>query len=250
MKVIPSILPAKPSGRVVVIGAGKASARMAEAVESVWGSCDGLVITRYGYGRELLGIRVVEAAHPIPDVEGFKATKEMISIVSALGKDDFVLSLISGGGSSLLCAPIDGLSLNDKQAINHELLSSGAPIGSMNIVRKHLSKVKGGQLAAYCYPAKMLNLSISDVPGDNLSDIASGVTCGENSKSNDALAIIRQFKLEFPRNVMAALRNGSSVVSPNDHRLKYVQNNIISAPIQSLNAARELAISKLSLIHI
>ena len=148
----------------MVIGAGKASARMAEAVESVWGACDGLVITRYGYSRELLGIRVVEAAHPIPDIEGFKATKEIISIVNGLGKDDFVLSLISGGGSSLLCAPIDGVSLNDKQAVNQVLLSSGAPIGSMNIVRKHLSKIKGGQLAAYCYPAKMLNLSISDVP--------------------------------------------------------------------------------------
>ena len=244
MKVIPLVLPEKPSGRVVVIGAGKASARMAEAVESVWGACDGLVITRYGYSRELLGIRVVEAAHPIPDIEGFKATKEIISIVNGLGKDDFVLSLISGGGSSLLCAPIDGLSLNDKQAVNQALLSSGAPIGSMNIVRKHLSKIKGGQLAAYCYPAKMLNLSISDVPGDSLSDIASGVTCGENSSSKDALEIIRRFKLKFPRNVMTALTKKSSVVPLNDHRLKYVQNNIISAPFQSLNAARELASSK------
>ena len=182
MQMIALHLPAKPKGRVVVIGAGKASARMAEAVEAAWGPCEGLVITRYGYGRPCNGIEIVEAAHPVPDDAGLQATARMLDLLSGLGKDDFVLALISGGASSLLVAPAGKISLAEKQAINAALLACGAPIGKMNIVRKHLSRVKGGQLAAAAYPAKMLSLIISDVPGDDPAFIGSGPTVGDITK--------------------------------------------------------------------
>src|SRR5690606_37066808 len=176
-------------GRVVVVGAGKASARMAEAVEAAWGPCEGLVITRYGHARPCQSIEIVEAAHPVPDAAGVAATERMLALLSSLGEDDFVLTLISGGASSLLCAPAPGLTLDDKKAINAALLASGAPIGEMNLVRKHLSRVKGGQLAAAAYPASMLCLMISDVPGDEPAIIGSGPTVAEDSASSTARAI-------------------------------------------------------------
>ncbi|MDZ4134420.1 MAG: glycerate-2-kinase family protein, partial [Paracoccaceae bacterium] len=158
-------LPPRPAGRVVVIGAGKASARMAEAVEAAWGPCEGLVITRYGYARPCQRIEIVEAAHPVPDAAGLTATARMLDLVQGLGADDFVLALISGGASALLIAPAGTITLAEKQAVNAALLASGAPIDRMNTLRKHLSRVKGGQLAAAAYPARMLALLISDVPG-------------------------------------------------------------------------------------
>ena len=241
MITVPAALPPKPPGRVVVVGAGKASARMAEAVESVWGPCDGLIITRYGYARPTRGIEVVEASHPVPDAAGQQATARMLDLLEGLGEDDFVLALISGGGSALLCAPAGDMTLDAKKAVNRALLESGAPIAQMNIVRKHLSRVKGGQLAAAAHPARMLALMISDVPGDNPADIASGGTVGEVSTAADALSIIGKYKIDLPASAKAVLAGGSSVVPPGDTRLSRVENRVISAPAQSLEAAKRLA---------
>ena len=241
MELVPAHLPRRPAGRFLVIGAGKASARMAEAVEAALGPCEGLVITRYGYGRPTRGIEIALAAHPVPDAAGVAATARMLQMVSGLGPDDAVLALISGGGSALLCAPADGLTLQDKQAVNRALLASGAPIGEMNVVRKHLSAVKGGQLAAACHPARLLTLLISDVPGDDPAEIASGPTVGEASSAADALAILERHRVEVPAAVREALHRGSGVVAPGDPRLARAETRIIAAPAQSLAAAAEMA---------
>ncbi|WP_370199659.1 glycerate kinase [Roseibium sp.] len=241
MQSLGAFLPEKPAGRVVVIGAGKASARMAEAVENIWGPCEGLVITRYGYARPCEGIEIVEAAHPVPDEMGFVATKRMIELVSGLGENDYVLALMSGGASALLIAPAGEISLAEKQAVNQALLASGAPIGQMNVVRKHLSRVKGGQLAAAAYPAKMLALLISDVPGDNPAEIGSGPTVGDTSTTADAKAILEQWKIAVPASVQQVLAAGSGLLKPDDEKLGRVSNVIFAAPSQSLEAARTLA---------
>ncbi|VAW23099.1 D-glycerate 2-kinase [hydrothermal vent metagenome] len=238
---VPDALPTKPGGRVVVVGAGKASARMAEALESVWGPCEGLVITRYGYGRPTAGIEIVEASHPVPDQVGADATRRMLELLHPLGKDDFVLALISGGGSALLCAPAGEISLAEKQAINAALLASGAAIDQMNIVRKHISRVKGGQLAAAAFPAKMLALLISDVPGDDPAFIASGPTVGDNSTPGDALEILENFNIAIPQSVREVLSGKSAVLAPRAKQLSRVENRIIAAPSQSLEAAASLA---------
>jgi hydroxypyruvate reductase len=223
-----------------VIGAGKASARMAEAVEAAWGPCEGLVITRYGHGRPTRRIEVVEAAHPVPDAAGLQATGRMLDLVAGAGPDDFVLALISGGASALLCAPAEGLTLADKQAVNAGLLASGAPISAMNTVRKHLSRVKGGQLAALAHPAELLALMISDVPGDAPGLIGSGPTVGEASTPAEAAAILRQWQVPVPGAVLAAL-DRSGVVAPGDPRLARVTNLVCAAPAQSLAAAADQA---------
>ena len=241
MRVVAAHLPPRPKGRLVVIGAGKANARMAEAVEAHYGPCEGLVITRYGYGRPCEGIEIVEAAHPVPDAAGEAATRRMLDLVSGLGPDDLVLALISGGGSALLCAPADGLTLDDKIDVNRALLASGAPIGEMNVVRKHLSRVKGGQLAAACHPARLLTLLISDVPGDDPAAIASGPTVGEASTAKDALAILNDRRISMPTAVRAVLERGSSVLIPDDPRLNRATTRIIAAPSQSLDAAARMA---------
>lgn len=241
MRSLAAHLPPKPSGRVVVIGAGKASARMAEAVEAAWGPCEGLVITRYGYERPCQGIRIVQAAHPVPDAAGIAATGAMLDLVSCLGADDFVLALISGGASALLVAPVAGVTLAEKQALNAGLLASGAPIDRMNTVRKHLSRVKGGQLAAAACPARMLTLMISDVPGDDPAMIGSGPTVGEASTPADALGILDRWRVPVPDAVRQALARGSSVVAPGDPRLAHVENRIYAAPAQSLRAAEVMA---------
>lgn len=237
MQTIPKYLPEKPAGRMVVVGAGKASARMAEAVESVWGPCDGLVLTRYGYARPTQCIEIVEAAHPVPDQAGLDATRRLLKLVDNLGPDDFVLSLISGGGSALFCAPVEGIDLADLQAVNRELLKSGAPIGQMNTIRKHLSRITGGQLAAQAYPATMLSLMISDVAGDNPADIASGATVGEDTTPKEALDIVETYKMSLPNSVIKVLKLGSHIVPTGDPRLANVTNKIISAPKMSLEAA-------------
>lgn len=231
----------KPSGRVVVVGAGKASARMAEAVEAAWGACEGLVITRYGHGRPLHGIEVVEAGHPVPDAAGEAGTARMLRLLEGLGPEDFVLALISGGASALLVAPREGVTLEDKRAVNAGLLASGAPISAMNLVRKHLSRVKGGQLAATAYPARMLTLLISDVPGDDPAVIGSGPTVGEASSPTDAQAILRRWGIEPPPAVHAALSRSSGVVPPGDPRLSRTETWVIAAPAQSLAAAAGMA---------
>lgn len=241
MRLLARFLPERPTGRVIVVGAGKASARMAEAVEAAWGPCEGLVITRYGYSRPCRGIEIVEAAHPVPDENGLAATARMLELVKTAGEGDFVLALISGGASALLVAPADGVTLAEKQAVNAALLASGAPIDRMNTVRKHLSRVKGGQLAAAAYPARMLSLLISDVPGDDPAFIGSGPTVGDASTPDEARAILKQWKIEFPASVSAALASPSRVLAPTDPRLSRVENVIYAAPKQSLAAAAELA---------
>jgi len=241
MRSLARFLPAKPQGRLVVIGAGKASARMAEAVEAEWGPCDGLVITRYGYGRPCRGIEIVEAAHPVPDQAGVEATRRMLALLSDLTGDDTVLALISGGASALLCAPAEGMTLAEKQQVNAALLASGAPISAMNTLRKHLSRVKGGQLAAAAYPAKMLALMISDVPGDDPALIGSGPTVGDASTPDDARAILVRWAIPVPPSARAALAR-SAVVPPGDPRLSRTESVIYAAPAQSLAAAADLAV--------
>lgn len=234
-------LPPRPAGRVVVVGAGKASARMAEALEAHWGPCEGLVITRHGYARPCRQIEIVEAAHPVPDRAGQEATARMLKLLQGLGRDDFVLALISGGASALLTAPVEGVSLEDKKAINAALIASGAPIDRINTVRKHLSAVKGGQLAAAAHPARLLALIISDVPGDDPALIGSGPTVGCASSSQDALRILEEWQIKAPQAVVRALQAKSQVVAPDDPRLSHVQNVIYAAPAQSLAAAEQLA---------
>lgn len=241
MRALAVHLPPRPAGRVVVVGAGKASARMAEAVEAAWGRCQGLVITRYGHGRPCRGIEIVEAGHPVPDEAGAHATRRMIAMLAGLGRDDFVLVLISGGASALLVAPVEGVTLDDKRAVTQGLLASGAPIDRMNTVRKHLSQVKGGQLAAAAYPARLLCLMISDVPGDDPAFIGSGPTLGDGSTTADARAVLRKWKVRVPASVTTALNRASGVVPPADERLSRTGNVICAAPSQSLAAAAEMA---------
>ena len=241
MRALARHLPPKPAGRVVVVGAGKASARMAEAVEAAWGPCEGLVITRYGYARPCRGIEIVEAAHPVPDAAGAAATARMLALLAGLGADDFVLALMSGGASALLVAPVEGVSLAEKQAVNAALLASGAPIDKMNTVRKHLSRVKGGQLAAAAFPAQMLALMISDVPGDDPAFIGSGPTVGDATTPADARAILKHWAVPVPPAVQAALARPSGVIAPGDPRLARTRNHVFAAPAQSLEAAADLA---------
>lgn len=241
MLCVPGALPPKPPGRVVVIGAGKASARMAEALETAWGPCEGLVITRYGYARPTQGIEIAEAAHPVPDQAGTNATRRMLELLDGLGADDFVVALISGGGSALLNAPAGDITLQEKQALTQALLASGAPIGDINGIRKEISAVKGGRLAAAAYPARMLALMISDVPGDNPGDIASGPTVGYSGDAARAVATLARWNVTAPDAIRRYLEAGGDPVLPDDPRLSKVENRVIAAPSQSLDAARETA---------
>ena len=240
MTTLRHFLPERPVGRVVVVGAGKASARMAEAIENYWGPCEGIVLTRYGYSRACRGIKIIEAAHPVSDISGVEGTIEILKLLSGLEEGDFVVCLISGGASALLVAPRDEITLDDLQILNKLLLNSGTPISSINTLRKHLSKVKGGQLAAIAYPAQMLCLMISDVPGDDPGYIGSGPTVGVTSKPKDALGLLSQWNIAAPNSISLALSGSSLVVPPDDVRLSRVVNQICAAPIQSLNAAAEL----------
>ncbi|WP_430448230.1 glycerate kinase type-2 family protein [Rhodophyticola sp.] len=241
MRSLSAYLPPKPSGRVVVVGAGKASARMAEAVERAWGPCEGLVITRYGYARACQGIEIVEAAHPVPDEAGEVATRRMLALLHSLGEEDFVLALISGGGSALLTAPAAGITLAEKRALTQALLASGASIGDINGIRKEVSAVKGGRLAAAAYPARMLALMISDVPGDNPGDIASGPTVGYRGDAVRALATLDRWGVTPPDAIGDFLAAGGDPVRPDDPRLSRVENVVYAAPSQSLAAAAEMA---------
>ena len=240
---LPPHLPTRPKGRTIVIGAGKASAAMARALEDHWdGPLEGLVITRYGYEVACERIQIVQAAHPVPDAAGLRATQHIQELVSGLTADDLVIALISGGGSSLLVAPGDGLTLQDKQALNTALLKSGATISEMNCVRRHLSAIKGGRLAAACHPAQVLTLLISDVPGDNPIDIASGPTVADPTTCADALAIINRYRIELPPAVRALLDSGAGEsVKPGDARLARAETRMITAPQMALEAAAQVA---------
>ncbi len=235
-------LPARPAGRVVVVGAGKASARMAQAVEQAWdGPLSGLVVTRYGHAVPCAHIEVTEAAHPVPDAAGERAARRILELAAGLGADDLLLALISGGGSALLALPAPGITLADKQAINTALLRSGASIATMNLVRKHLSQIKGGRLAAAAFPATTVGLLISDVPGDDPAVIASGPTVPEASTPAQALAALAAFQVPVPPAVQAHLESTPGCPGPQDQRLARVTNHVIAAPQQSLLAAAAVA---------
>jgi len=241
MRCVPAALPPRPAGRVLVVGAGKASARMAEAVEGIWGPCEGVVIVPDGHGRRTRGIEIAEASHPVPDDRGVAATARVRRLVTGLGADDFVLALISGGGSALLVEPAGAITLAEKSAVTRALLASGAPIGQMNVVRKHLSRVKGGQLAAAAHPARLLTLAISDVPGDDPAVIASGPTVGEPATPAEARAILDRWGIDVPDSVAAVLAGPSSVCPPGASELARTETRVIAAPSQSLAAAADRA---------
>ena len=243
-------LPSPPKGRTLVLGAGKAGGAMAQAVEALWPAgapLSGLVVTRYHHTPPRPAglaerIEVVEAAHPVPDAAGLAAAHRILQLTEGLTKDDLVLCLISGGGSSLLTMPCDGLTLEDKQRINRQLLHSGAHIGEMNTVRKHLSAIKGGRLAAACAPARVVTLTISDVPGDDVSVIASGPTVADASTCAEALDILRRYGIEVPETVRQQLEAGTlETPKPGDPRLTRCETHLIATPQQSLDAAAEAA---------
>ena len=240
---VPPHLPAAPKGRLIVIGAGKASAAMAQAVEKHWpGELSGLVVTRYGYGVPCERIEIVEASHPVPDAAGMAAAQRMLALVGGLSADDTVLCLISGGGSSLLALPLAGITLADKQELNRSLLASGATIGEMNCVRRHLSAIKGGRLAAACHPAQVLTLAISDVPGDKPGDIASGPTVADATTCDDALDIVRRYGIALPASIREVLDSGrGESVKPGDARLAGARLELIATPQMALEAAAEVA---------
>ena len=242
-RTVPGHLPAPPKGRTIVLGAGKASAAMAKAVEDNWpGPIGGLVVTRYGHSVPCKQIQIVEAAHPIPDAAGEAAARRILDLALDAGPDDLVLCLISGGGSALLTLPSEGLTLADKQAINKALLASGADIGQMNVVRKHLSAIKGGWLAAAAHPAKVVSLLISDIPGDDPAAIASGPTVADSSTITDARAVLARYGIEPPPAVRAHLaRAAEETPKPGDPRLAAVENLMIAMPQRSLEAAAAVA---------
>ncbi|MBK6850973.1 MAG: glycerate kinase [Burkholderiales bacterium] len=243
-------LPSPPTGRTLVIGAGKAGGAMAAALDAAWPAdapIGGLVITRYhhvppAYAARPGRIEVIEAAHPVPDAAGLAATRRIIDLARGLTADDLVICLISGGGSALLCQPAEGISLAEKQAVNKALLKCGANIGEMNTVRKHLSAVKGGRLGAMCAPARVLTLTISDVPGDDPAVIASGPTVPDETSCAEALAIIDRYHITLPPAARAGLESGTfESPKPGDARFAGHHLAMIATPQQSLEAAAALA---------
>jgi glycerate 2-kinase len=240
---VPPYLPPLSGGRLIVIGAGKASAEMARTVERHWpGPLSGLVVTRYGYAVPCERIEIVEAAHPVPDEAGLLAARRIMELARGLRSDDTVLCLISGGGSALLPLPLEGVTLADEQAVSRALLRSGATISEMNCVRRHLSAIKGGRLAAACYPARVITLLISDVPGDNACDIASGPTVGDPTSCADALAIINRYGIELPVSVRDILESGrGESIKPGDQRLSNSEVHMVATPQMALEAAAAVA---------
>ncbi len=243
-------LPKPPKGRTIVLGAGKAGGAMAQAVEAHWPAdapLEGLVVTRYHHTPPRPAglnqrIDVVEASHPVPDAAGLAAALRIMAMTQGLTKDDLVLCLISGGGSALLTLPVQGLTFADKQRINQELLNSGASIGEMNCVRKHLSQIKGGRLAAACAPAHVVTLTISDVPGDDPSVIASGPTVPDATTCAEALAILQRYHIDIPAAVQAGLRNAThETPKPGDARFAGHVVHMTATPQQSLQAAAAVA---------
>ncbi|GBD44542.1 Putative hydroxypyruvate reductase [bacterium HR40] len=242
-RVIPPHLPEPPKGRTIVLGAGKASARMAQVIEEHWrGPVEGLVVTAYGHAVPCRRIEIVEAAHPVPDEAGMRAAQRILELARSAGEEDLVLAAISGGGSALLTLPAPGLSLADKQAVNRELLRCGATIREINTVRRHLSAIKGGRLAAAAFPARTLALLISDVPGDDPAVIASGPTVPDPTTCADALAVLERYGIRPPPAVREHLeRCHDESPKPGDPRLARAETRIVARPLASLLAAAEVA---------
>jgi len=240
-KLIAQHLPPPPRGRTVVIGAGKAAARMAEAVEQHWqGELSGLVVTRYAHGAPTSRIEVIEAGHPVPDEAGVRAATRMLELVQGLTEDDLVLCLMSGGGSALLSLPAPGITAEEKRDINRQLLRSGAPIGEMNCVRRHLSAVKGGRLALACHPARVLTLVVSDVPGDDPAVVASGPTVPDGSSGADALAILERYGIPISEAARAVLADPAlAAPRPDDPRLARNETVVIATAQAALDAAAD-----------
>ncbi|NNG24834.1 glycerate kinase type-2 family protein [Telluria aromaticivorans] len=235
-------LPPPPKGRTVVLGAGKAAARMAEAVERHWqGPLEGLVVTRYGHGAPTRQVEVIEAGHPVPDTAGEDAARRMLALAESLGPDDLVLCLVSGGGSALMSLPAPGISFEEKRALNEALLRCGAPIGEMNCVRRHLSSIKGGRLALACYPARVVTLVVSDVPGDDPAVVASGPTVPDGSSGDAALAILDKYGIAASSAVRALLANPQATLRADDLRLAHNETHVIVTAQQALEAAAEAA---------
>ncbi|PSJ55919.1 glycerate kinase type-2 family protein [Pseudaminobacter soli (ex Li et al. 2025)] len=232
-------LPEKPKGRTIVIGAGKGSAQMAAALEKVWdGPLEGLVVTRYGYGAPTERIEVIEAAHPVPDAAGLDAARRLLETVNGLSSDDLVVALVSGGGSALLPSPAGKLTLADEIAVNEALLASGAPISVMNLIRKHVSTIKGGRLAAAAHPARVVSLIVSDIPGDNPALVASGPTVPDAGDRAEALAAIETYGMKLPEAVMAHLNSPEADAPlPNDTRFARNEVRLIASAAVSLEAA-------------
>jgi hydroxypyruvate reductase len=229
-------LPPKPAGRTIVLGAGKASARMAAAFEQAWaragGTCEGLVVTRYGHGFPTGSVEIVEAAHPVPDEAGLEAARRILRLAQEAGPDDLVVCLISGGASALLSLPADGITLADKQRLNRALLKSGAPIGEMNQVRKSLSAIKGGRLAASVGEAQLVTYLISDVPGDDPSSIGSGPTIPERLDPQTALSILRKYNIDVPSHIAEAIRSNAI-----DREVRGGAVHMLATPKMALDAA-------------
>lgn len=242
-RVVPRRLPTRPKGRTVVVGAGKASAAMARAFEDNWhGDISGLVVTRYGHGIPCKHVEIVQAAHPVPDERGRDAARRILGMVQGLSEDDLVVALISGGGSALMSLPAEGLSLADKQAVNRALLASGASIDEMNCVRKHMSAIKGGRLAAAAAPARVVTLLISDVPGDDPGVVASGPTVSDPTTFADARAILLKYGITPPAAVAAHLAaQRDETPKPGDPRLARAETHLIATPQASLLAAAAVA---------
>ena len=232
-------LPVRPRGRTIVVGAGKASAAMASEFEKVWGEpVSGLIVTRYGHGAPCRNIEIVEAAHPVPDDAGARGARRMLDMVKGLTADDLVVALISGGASALLSLPADGITVEDKRAVNRALLKSGAPIAEMNCVRKHLSAIKGGRLALAAYPARVVSLIISDVPGDDLAAVGSGPTVADPTTFAEARAIIAKYGIEVP---VAVKRHLEAGVDETPKSLTNTETHLIASPQKSLMAAAGVA---------
>lgn len=236
-------LPPKPKGKTVVVGAGKGAAQLARALEERWdGPLSGTVVTRYGYGCETTHIRVLEAAHPVPDEAGLRGTQALFDAVRGLTEDDLVIALVCGGGSALLPAPPDGVGLADEMALNDALLRSGAPIDEMNLIRKHASRIKGGRLALAAYPARVVSLIVSDIPGDIAAHVASGPTVPSYGTLEEAQALIRRHRLDLPAALRAHLASPSAAApSPDDSRFAANEVHVIASAQISLEAAARLA---------
>ena len=243
LHLIPRHLPTVPRGRTIVVGAGKATAAMASALDDAWPApLTGVVVTRYGHAVPCKRIDVVEAAHPVPDEAGIAAAGRVLAAVQGLTGDDLVICLISGGGSALLPLPLPGIALADKQSVARALLASGAPISDINCVRRHLSAIKGGRLAAACHPARVVTLAISDVPGDDPIDIASGPTVADPTTREDALAVLARFRISAPPAVTETLRDtAAESVKPGDPRLARASYQLIATPQMALEAAAHVA---------